>query len=61
MHSKPQKKSFLGMLDTFRSIAQTGLNYTDDNFDKERYKHMLELSIRKHPYLNNYEIISLGF
>ncbi len=36
----------LPLLNEIQSIARTGLNYTDNPYDRERYEHLLELASR---------------
>ncbi len=50
----PQNK--LEFIEELRSIAQLGLNYTKDPFDKERYQRLLELTGLKYSELSNIPI-----
>lgn len=43
----------LEFLEELRSIAQLGLNYTKDPFDKERFQRLLELTSIKYSELSN--------
>ena len=36
--------NILGLLDELRAIAQLGLNYTQDPYDRERYQRLLQLA-----------------
>jgi hypothetical protein len=43
----------LEFFEELRSIAQLGLNYTKDPFDRERYQRLLELVVEKYSVLSN--------
>ncbi len=43
----------LSLLEELRSIAQLGLNYTRDSFDKERYERLLVLAVREYARLSD--------
>ena len=50
----PQNK--LEFIEELRSIAQLGLNYTKDPFDKERFQRLLELTSLRYSELSNIPI-----
>jgi len=41
-------KQLLTILDEIRAIAQLGLNYTKDSYDKERYEKLLAIACREY-------------
>ena len=46
-------KKILSLLDELRSIAQIGLNYSKDNYDRERYERLLELASHQYEKLSS--------
>ncbi|MBN2375000.1 MAG: NUDIX hydrolase N-terminal domain-containing protein [Sedimentisphaerales bacterium] len=45
------KNNIYKMLDEIRAIAQTGLNYTQNNYDRERYGRLLNLASEQYEQL----------
>lgn len=45
------KNNFTSLLDELRSIAQLGLNYSKDNYDRERYERLLSLASQEYEQL----------
>ena len=45
-------KKILSLLDELRSIAQLGLNYSKDNYDRERYERLVELASHEYEALS---------
>lgn len=41
-------KNLLNILDELRSIAQLGLNYSKDNYDRERYNRLLDIASKEY-------------
>lgn len=48
MASEEQPKHILDLLEQVRAIAQTGLHYTESAFDRERYRHLLEVAVAEY-------------
>ena len=46
-------KKILSLLDELRSIAQLGLNYSKDNYDRERYERLLEIASHQYEELSS--------
>lgn len=46
-------RKILFLLDELRSIAQLGLNYSKDNYDRERYERLLELASHQYEELSS--------
>ncbi len=44
---------YLGLLDELRAIAVTGLNYSEDPYDRERYEHMLSMAVREYAAISS--------
>lgn len=45
------KNNFINLLDELRSIAQLGLNYSKDHYDRERYERLLNIASQEYEKL----------
>lgn len=48
--------SILGFLEQVRAIAQTGLHYASDPYDRDRYQRLFDLSLEEYSSLTEIEI-----
>ena len=48
--------SILGFLDQVRAIAQTGLHYSNDPYDRDRYQRLFDLSLEEYAFLTEIDI-----
>ena len=48
--------SILRLLEQVRAIAQSGLHYTSDPYDRDRYQQLLDLSIEEYASLTEIDI-----
>lgn len=47
-----RKKNIFDLIDEIRSIAQTGLNYCDNPYDRQRYERLLQISSSEYEALS---------
>jgi len=47
-----ETKNILNLLGEIRALGQTGLHYTKEGYDRERYQRLLDLSIREYADLS---------
>jgi len=46
-----QRRNILGLLEQVRAIAQTGLHFTKDPYDQDRYRQLLDLAVEEYAAL----------